>query len=109
MIILYAIYKEAVLDKLTENFLEWITGDDKISVTFSQRKYINRLKTLAEKYPNDVDIYENADGSVFGHIPINWLRFSKPKEMSDEQRQMASERFRNMWANKTMEDDQSDL
>ena len=91
------------MDKLNENFIEWLTGDDVVAVTFSQKKYINRFKALAEEYPDKIDIIENQDGSVFGHIPLSWLRISKPREISDEQRQAASERFRNMWKERDTE------
>ena len=84
------------MDRITENVFEWIVGQDRITVTLSQKKHVNRLKRLAEQYPDEVDCYENKDGSVYGHIPLTWLRFSKPREMTDEQKRIASERLRNI-------------
>lgn len=59
------------MDRLQENLIEWITGSKVATVTFSQKKYINRIKKMAEKYPESVIIEaENDDGSVTAHIPI---------------------------------------
>lgn len=59
------------MDRLQENLIEWITGSKKATVTFSQKKYVNRIKRLAEKHPDVVDISaENEDGSITAHIPV---------------------------------------
>lgn len=78
---------------MSENSIEWLTGDERISVSFSQKKFANKLRALAKKYPDEVDFIENQDGSVFGHMPIRYLRLSHPRKISDEQRQMFSERM----------------
>ena len=83
------------MDRLTENVVEWIDGEKRIAVTFSQKKFVNKLKRLAEQYPDEVDCLENPDGSVFGHLPLKWLKISKPREVTDEQRRVARERFHN--------------
>lgn len=52
--------------ELKENVIEWFNGDDTISVTLNQKKYISKVKKLAEKYPDLVQILdENKDGSIF--------------------------------------------
>lgn len=46
---------------------------------------------------------------MFAHVPVNYIKISPPKKMSDEQREAASERFRQMWKNKQengMEEDE---
>lgn len=57
-------------DKCVENVIEWITGQHTISCTFSQNKYIKRVKALAEKYPDKVKIIKenDDDGSIFLQI-----------------------------------------
>jgi hypothetical protein len=71
-----------------ENAIEWLTGDDTISVTLTQKKYINKVKKLAVKHPNLVSILnENSDGSIFAHLPLKALKLSiiipKEREFSD--------------------------
>lgn len=49
-----------------ENVIEWLTGQDTIAVTFSQLKWVNRIKRLAENPTNNITILrENPDGSIF--------------------------------------------
>lgn len=78
---------------MSENAIEWLTGDERITVSFTQKKFANKLRALAKKYPDEVDLIENQDGSVFGHMPIKYLRLSHPRKISDEQRQKLSERM----------------
>lgn len=85
-------------DNCIDNCFEWYTGEKRVSVTFSQRKYVNKLKKYAEKYPDEIEIVkENQDGSIFAHIPISWVKFSPPRqgrEFTDEERAEAAERMR---------------
>ena len=65
------------MDKLTENLIEWITDSKVATVTFSQKRYITKLRKLCEKYPDMARIdVENADGSVTGHISIKAVKLS---------------------------------
>ena len=60
-----------------ENVIEWVTGDDTITVTLSQRKYISKVRKLAAKWPSLVSILaENADGSILAHLPLKALKLS---------------------------------
>ena len=48
--------------ELKENCIEWLNGQDTISVTLSQGRYINKVKKLAKKHPDLVQILaENED------------------------------------------------
>ena len=71
-----------------ENCIEWLTGQHTITCTFSQNKYIKKVKALAEKYPDKVKIIkENDDGSIFCKLPIKSLKLSIiERDLSDEQR-----------------------
>lgn len=84
------------LDKCNENVIEWITGQHTISCTFSQNKYIKKVKSLAEKYPDKVKIIkENDDGSIFCKLPIKSLKLSIiERDLSDEQRAELSKKFK---------------
>lgn len=58
-------------------------------------------KVPDQKNPEDVKIIiENNDGSIFAHIPINYIKISPPRKVSDEQKEVASERFKRMWREK---------
>ena len=74
--------------------------DDKVMwVSSDQQKIINRVRKLAEAYPDSVTIKrqpEQNDGCIYATMPAEWLRLMPPRkvEMTDEQRQVASERMK---------------
>ena len=68
-----------------ENCIEWITNDDRITVTFTQPRMITRIKNLAKTHPDDVDYIINKDGSLFGHVPLRFLKLNPPPKLTDEQ------------------------
>lgn len=82
---------------MNENVIEWITGEDVIAVTLSQKKYITKVKKLAQKYPDDVKILsENKDGSIFAHLPLKFLKLYviNGKELSEEEKEIRARRLR---------------
>lgn len=82
---------------LKENCIEWLNGQDTISVTLSQGRYINRVKELAEKYPEKVQIlHVNEDGSIFAHLPLKSLKLNiiPAREMGEEEKIKARERLK---------------
>lgn len=63
--------------ELKDNAIQWYTGEDFVSVTLSQRKYINKVRKMADKWPELVQIlYENADGSIFARLPLKAVKLS---------------------------------
>lgn len=82
--------------EVKENVIEWLTGQDTISVTFSQKKYVNKVKALAEKHPDLVQIlHENDDGSIFAHLPLKSLKLSViiPRELSEDEKEIMTQRL----------------
>lgn len=78
-----------------ENSIYWCNGEKTVEVTFSSSKFINKIKKIHEDHPEEfVKYHENADGSIFARVPTKWIKFSYPRQMSDEQRAAASERLR---------------
>ena len=77
---------------MNENVIEWLTNDDCISVTFSQKKYVNKIKKYA-KEDKRIFMIENDDGSVFAKLPIRYLKLNKPRTVSSEQREAARQRL----------------
>ena len=86
------------MDGCIDNAFEWFTGDKVAVVTFSQKKWVNKLKKYAEEYPDEVQVVvENGDGSLVGKVPASWFKFSPPRkrELTDEQRSAMAERLAN--------------
>lgn len=59
-----------------ENCIEWLTGDDTITVTLTQRRLISRVKKMATMHENVSIEAENADGSIVAHLPIKALHLT---------------------------------
>lgn len=58
-----------------ENVIEWITGDEYMACTFTQKKYINKVMKLLDKQPYLVPVFRsNKDGSIFCHLPLKALK-----------------------------------
>lgn len=65
------------MDELKENVIEWVTGDKYIACTFTQKKYISKVRKIALQMPELVPIFhENDDGSIFCRLPIKALKLS---------------------------------
>lgn len=80
-----------------ENVIEWLRNDDTATVTFTQGRYITKIKKLAEKYPDKVKITaENKDGSIVAHIPVTAIKINiiEGREMTEEQKERVIERLR---------------
>ncbi len=83
--------------ELQENNIEWYTGNVMATASFTQKKWVNRLKRYAEEH-DDVEITaENSDGSVCAHIPVSWIKISPPRKgrkYTEEEKAEIAERFR---------------
>ena len=94
---------------MNEFCIEWIKGNDYAGVTVPSGTALkSKLMRYAQERPDEVKLMvENKDGSAFFHIPINYVKVSPPRKVSEEQREAAGERFRKMWEEKReMEEDQ---
>lgn len=56
-----------------ENCLEWLTGQDTITATLTQKRFINRVRRLSEQDGSVQIVAENKDGSIVAHLPIRAL------------------------------------
>lgn len=82
-------------DEVRETVFEHASGDRTITYSSSEKKWINELVRLSKKHPAEMDVYVNKDGSIYGHIPADWLKV-KPKKkvnMTDEQREASKARL----------------
>lgn len=81
-------------DGYAENVIEWVKDSKKATLSLSQQRTISRIRKLAEKYPDDVQILaDNKDGSLYAHIPIKWIKISPSKEMTEKQIEQARKNF----------------
>ena len=82
-----------------ETAVGYLDVDNYASFDSSERKWINKILTLKEKYPDEVKIIKMPDdncGSIAAHIPKSWLKVNPPKKMNftDEQKAARAERMR---------------
>ena len=78
-----------------ENNIEWITGDSTIAVTFTSQRHITKIRKLAERKPDEVQIVANKDGSIYATLPLSYLKFNPPKDLTEEQKKELAERLKN--------------
>ena len=93
---------------MNEFVIEWIKGDEYAGVTVPSGTALkSKLIRLSEKNPKEVTIIvENKDGSLFAHVPVSYVKISPPRQVSDEQREAAGERFRQMWRDKQVNEEE---
>ena len=87
--------KERNYDVNNENAISWIRGNKIATVTFSQGRYISKIKKLSEKFPDDVQIVaENKDGSIVAHIPVSYIKINRSaRELTDEEKKAIAKRL----------------
>lgn len=87
---------------MNEFSIEWVKGADYAGVTVPSGTALkSKLLRLADEHPDDVKILKvNEDGSIFAHIPVTYVKVSPPRQISEEQKEAASERFKQMWQEK---------
>lgn len=79
----------------SENVIEWVKDGKRATLSLSQRRTITRIKKLAEKYPDKCQILaENKDGSLYAHIPTEWVKINPGRELDDEQKEELAERMK---------------
>ena len=87
---------------MNEFVIEWTKDRDYAGVTVpSGTAWKSKLLRYSETHPDEVKVIViNKDGSAFFHVPKSWIKCSPPKKVSDEQKEAAAERFRQMWKDK---------
>ncbi len=84
-----------------ENAIEWINGQNRVTVTLSQGRYISKIKKLASKFPEEVQIIAiNEDGTMLAHIPLSYIKINRAsRDLTEEEREELAERARNNFHN----------
>lgn len=82
-----------------ENVIEWIRDENRAGVTLTQGRYKGRIEKLAEEYPDECEVVaRNVDGSIYAHIPVEWIRINPGRQLNDEQRAERAEIARRVFA-----------
>ena len=72
------------MDSVNEFVIEWLRGQKTASLTIPSNTHMkNLIMKLAEKHPN-VSVLHNKDGSIFAHVPVEWITIKPPKQLSEE-------------------------
>ena len=84
----------------SENVIDFITGERTATVTFTNRKHINRIKNIYEERKDDFKYFrENPDGSICAKIPLKWIKISpgskEGRVMTEGQKEAARIRLQN--------------
>lgn len=78
-----------------ENCIEFLKDAKTATVTFSQGRYITKIKKLAEKYPDQVQIVHSNKNSIVAHIPVKAIKISiiEGRERTEEEIERAKVAF----------------
>lgn len=92
-------------ERNTENVLEFISGTRTATVSFTNKKHINRIKKLYEERKDDFKYFvENPDGSVCAKLPLKWIKINPGSKngrvMTEEQKEAARIRLQKARENK---------
>lgn len=86
------------MDSMTENVMEFLRGQQRATLTFSQGRFISRVRKLAEERPEDCQITaENADGSIVAHVPVSWIKINPPRELTEGRKQSSFAALEKAW------------
>lgn len=81
-----------------ENVIEWLRNNSTATVSFSQKRYVNKIYKLAEKYPDKIQIvHENSDGSIVAHVPVSAISINirEGRVLTDDEKDQLRERLAN--------------
>jgi len=71
------------MERVTENVIEFIEGDEYMWITASKNSELKKKIKAMMKKDNTLEFRTNKDGSMYGKMPISYLSFKIPKNMSD--------------------------
>ena len=95
-------------DDLRENCIYWLRGDEFATVNFLQgSRFASKLRKIKERYPDDVEIFEDNENVILGAVPVKAIKVNiiKGQEMSEERKAQMSEILRNARRLKTIDTD----
>lgn len=75
------------MKELHDNVIEFFTEEKTATLSLHKKKYVNRIKKLAESRPDEVELAENSDGTICATIPLKWIKISPSRQLTEEQRE----------------------
>lgn len=92
-----------------ENAIEFLRNAKTATVSFTQGRYVRKIRKLAEKYPDLVKIIYDSGRVVTAYVPVSAVRISivPPREMTEEQKAEARERLARYRRQKQAENDRA--
>lgn len=83
-----------------ENVIEWVKDGKTATLSLTQGRTISRVMKLAKSRPEECKIVaQNTDGSVCARVPVGWIKISPIREVSEEQKEAARVRMKEMREN----------
>lgn len=84
--------------EIRETCVNHIDGDQTVTFSSSETKWINKITKLHESHPDEVKIIREPEhnyGTIYAEVPQKWLKISPPRQMNytDEQRAAMAERL----------------
>lgn len=73
-----------------ENMIEFLKGQERAAVKFSQPRLLSRIRKLSEQYPEEVAIIQDQDenGNFVAHIPAAWIKITPPRQIDPEKKKI---------------------
>ena len=93
------------MSELLENNIQWYTNQKTVTASFTQKKFVSRFREKFRDNPDVQIVADNKDGSICVRFPLNWVKLSPPRQVSDEQKAAAAERLRKYRQEQQQEDD----
>ncbi len=75
------------------------TSRDAMFFSSTEKVWHNKIRKLAEQYPNDITIIklpEDNDGCIYAKMPVKWLKLQPPAKREYTEEQLAEMRERMM-------------
>ena len=87
---------------MNEFAINWIKGGKYAEITVPSGTALkSKLLKYAKERPDEVNhVVENKDGSMVCHVPVSYIKVSPPRQVTEEQRNAAKERFQKLWKDK---------
>lgn len=83
-----------------ENVIEWVKDGKTATLSLTQGRTISRVMKLAKSRPEECKIVaQNTDGSICARVPVGWIKISPIREVSEEQKEAARVRMKEMREN----------
>ena len=81
-----------------ETACDYLSCDKHATFCSSETKWINKIRKLAEEYPDEVEIQvqpEDNQGMILAHVPKSWFKLNPPRKsnMTEEQREAMIQRL----------------